>query len=83
MRRTRSAAAVAAVSVLCLAGPSWPAAAQPVLPPPVNPGERPSAAEAETTPYQAPGQVGSPVAADCIGPGPEGDLDLAAIPPGQ
>lgn len=83
MRRTRSAAAVAAVSVLCLAGPSWPAAAQPVLPPPVNPGQRPSAAEAETTPYQAPGQVGPPVAADCIGRGPEGDLDLAAIPPGQ
>lgn len=83
MRRTRSAAAVAAVSVLCLAGPSWPAAAQSVLPPPVNPGQRPSAAEAQSTPYRAPNQAGPPVAADCIGPGPGGGLDLAAIPPGQ
>ena len=83
MRLTRSAAAIAAVSMLCLAGPSWPAAAQPVFPPPVDPAQRPSTAEAESTPYQASNQVGLPVAADCIGPGPDGDLDLAAIPPGQ
>ncbi len=83
MRRTRATAAAAAVSVLCLAGPSWPAAAQPTDPPLVNPGQRPGAAEAGATPYQAPNQTGLPVAADCIGPGPEGGLDLTAIPPAQ
>jgi membrane-anchored mycosin MYCP len=61
MRRTLTAAAAAAVSVLCLAGSSWPAAAQPAVPPPVDPGQRPSAAEAGTTPYQGTNQVGPAV----------------------
>lgn len=84
MRRTRAAAAAAAVSVLCLAGPAWPAAAQPAVPPPVDPGQRPSIAEAETTPYQAPGQVGPAVMAGrCITAAAESGRTLDAIPAGQ
>jgi len=81
MRLTRSAAAIAAVSMLCLAGPSWPAAAQPVLPPPVDPAQRPSTAEAESTPYQASNQVGPAVpAGSCIAAAPESSLRPDTIP---
>lgn len=80
LRRTRNAAAVAALSMLCLAGPSWPAAAQP----PVDPGQRPSTAEAQPTPYQAPNQVGPAVpAGSCITAAPESGDPLETIPAGQ
>lgn len=84
MRRIRAAAAVAAVSMLALAGPSWPAAAQSAVPPPVIPALRPSPAEAESTPYQASNQVGPPVpVGTCAGPAPRGGPPLDAIPPAQ
>ncbi|MDQ3990123.1 MAG: type VII secretion-associated serine protease mycosin, partial [Actinomycetota bacterium] len=83
MRRTRAAAAVVALGVLALAGPSWPAAAQPAIPPPVDPDLRPSTAEAGTTPYQAQGQVGLPESAGCIDPAPESSRALDAIPAAQ
>ncbi|MDQ3887353.1 MAG: type VII secretion-associated serine protease mycosin, partial [Actinomycetota bacterium] len=74
----------AAIAILWLSGPAWTAAAQtPVLPPPVDLGQRPDSTEARDVPYQAPGQVGLPEAASCIDPAPASGLDPAVIPPGQ
>ena len=82
MRRIRTAVVVAAVSVLALSGPSWPAAAQSAVPPPVNPGLRPSTAEA--APYQAPSQVGPPVpVGECLGPAPRGGPTPGTVPAPQ
>ncbi len=84
MHRIRTAVVVAAVSVLCLAGPSWPAAAQPAVPPPVDSGRRPSTVEAAITPYQAPNQVGPAVPVGrCITAAPESGGALTAAPAGQ
>lgn len=84
MRRTRAAVTAAAVSVLALAGPSWPAAAQSAIPPPVDPNLRPSTAEAQPAPYQGEGQVGPVERADsCISPAPGSSRPLAAVPPAQ
>lgn len=89
IRRVRFAAVTAAAALLCLAGPAWPADVQPVgqppwVPPPVDAGQRPTAAEAATFPYQARGQVGParPVS-NCVSRAQRTALDVEAIPAPQ
>ncbi|MQA15621.1 MAG: type VII secretion-associated serine protease mycosin [Pseudonocardiaceae bacterium] len=84
MRAGRRAAVIAATVLLCLVGPARSGSAQNgvEVPPPVDPGQRPSAAEATTFPYRAEGQVGPPAAAPCITSLP-GQLAIEATPDPQ
>ncbi|MGH3980989.1 MAG: type VII secretion-associated serine protease mycosin [Pseudonocardiaceae bacterium] len=89
MPRIRPVAVGAAAVLLCLAGPAWSATAQPDgvspgVPPQVDPGQRPTAAEAGSFPYLADGQVGPATAvSSCASPTRGSGLDPRAIPAAQ